>query len=76
MKAPEFYAEWIPILRDFAVRKDDDEVITAMKNGCIPCSPTPPTRLAIAWKKQKQCGIRILWKILKGIRLRHIMKRG
>ena len=36
MKAPEFYAEWIPILRDFAVRKDDDEVITAMKNGCIP----------------------------------------
>lgn len=52
MKAPEFYAEWIPILRDFAVWKDDDEVITAMKNGCIPCSQTPLTRLAIAWKKQ------------------------
>ena len=46
MKAPEFYAEWIPILRDFAVRKDDDEVITAMKNGCIPCSQTPLTRLS------------------------------
>ena len=47
MKAPEFYAEWIPILRDFAVRKDDDEVITAMKNGCIPCSQTPLTRIRL-----------------------------
>ena len=46
MKAPEFYAEWIPILRDFAVRKDAGEVITAMKNGCIPCSQTPLTRLS------------------------------
>ncbi|WP_407388829.1 hypothetical protein [Allisonella histaminiformans] len=36
MKAPEFYAEWIPILRDFAVRKDDDEVITAMKTAVSP----------------------------------------
>ena len=46
MKAPEFYEEWIPILRDFAVRKDDDEVITAMKNGCIPCLQTSLTRLS------------------------------
>lgn len=34
-KIPEVYAEWIPILDDFATGRNDKETITAMQQGKI-----------------------------------------
>ena len=46
MKAPQFYAEWIPVIHDFATGQNDEEVVEAMKNGYMPASQTPLTRLS------------------------------